>query len=296
MASPKYYKLVPVSGNEGDAFDHSPPIPSPNSAHGNAYPMSQQQRYAPPPTNGFAVDNRSPNGSVSMFPKAEFPVSNLGGYYPHNPIQQQLLPQQQQPNSRLQANAPFPAPFAGFAPFPGLPVDMRQQMDAMRQSMFSDSMLNTFPGGHIGGQIGGPGFSPQPSASLQRHQPQLGPRITTDPVTGGRRLTLTVDVAGYEPAEVLINTDGDVIDILAKSQRDGQSRQFRQRFTLPCSVRDCDMRCSFQDDGHLLIEADPDSRLTPAIQSTPPHHGGGLLMPAYGSLNRKKKRVTFALQ
>ena len=299
MASPRYYKLVEVTGNQGAAFDHSPPQanvsrisprPQVNGFAGQvpvAYQQQQQQQQLHHQQKQPLQPRLSPhfvtptfNDNVDLvggFPNAGQPLSPLGGRAPFvTPAFASMPPM----------NVPFGS---GFPAMPSFPDDMRQQMDVMRSQMMSGA------GGVSQSAFPSLGYSQAAVATPASH-PQY-PVVSTDALSGQRILTLHVDVSGYSPADLLINTDGECLDVYASRVTDTGSSEFRRQYQLPVAVRQNDIRCSFERDGWLVVEAFPTTSKQPGI--LPPQGAqptGGLLMPANGSLARKKKRVTFSLQ
>ena len=328
MASPRYYKLVEVTGNQGEAFDHSPtqqqkqpispanrsipPCPQVNGFAGQIPPRFQQQHQQqqqpqqqqyPQPLRQLQplqiphhqqvqLSPRIQTTSIAQgpFPTSAFPISapNHSPFPDHSPFSTTPSP----PGfSTLPTLPGFPTAFPNM---PSMPGDMRAQMDAMRAQMMAEH--------HVGGAF--PSIShahtPMPTQNSQY------PVLSEDPTTGVRTVSLRIDVTGYNPSELLINTDGETLDVYASRRTDSGSAEFRRQYQLPVAVRPNDIRCSFERDGWLVVEAFPTtSASVKGSSNSPPilqHHNvgvantGGLLIPANGSLQRKKKRVTFSLQ
>ena len=92
---------------------------------------------------------------------------------------------------------------------------------------------------------------------------------------GHRAMELTLDVTGFGPDDIHINTDGHVLEIQARQlrlRRDskgvayGTSRvanEFKKQFTLPEPVRAENLRCLVSTDGRLVIEGPLGAQVIP---------------------------------
>ena len=71
---------------------------------------------------------------------------------------------------------------------------------------------------------------------------------------------LVVDVSNYEPNEVSVSTEGDLLIVNAKheetdSERGYTSKEFTNKYTLPSNVDKGKMTCVFKPNRCLMIEA-----------------------------------------
>ena len=248
LSRPKaqHYRLVPCQMAEDDtpfnnAEQPSPPLPTPS-------PQQQQQQHIPP--------HHQQQQHIML---------------PHHP-QQQLQPQQHMMPD-LTANMNM--------------TSLQDQVNMFHQQMaqqFPQPMM-PFPNMSLMGQpnnMAPLGMAPNNMAPLGMPvMANLGPLpVMKQDASGRRQMELQLDMTGFRPEDVLINTDGNMLDIYAKSSSvDGtMRREFRRQFTMPETINAENLRCLFTPDGVLTIEGHPGVK--PAITLKSP---------------KKRKRVTFAL-
>ena len=237
----KHYRLVAVRDDDDTPFDNSEQ-PSP------PLPTSQQQ-----------------------------PQQQLSSPYPQQqqhimlPPQQQLQPQQQMMMPDLTANMNM--------------TSLQDQVNMFHQQMaqgFPQPMM-PFPNMSMMGSPSNLIGAPNNMAPLgMPGMGNIGPLpVMKQDASGRRQMELQLDMTGFRPEDVLINTDGNMLDIYAKSSsvdgnRGAMQREFRRQFTMPETINAENLRCVFSPDGVLTIEGNPSPK--PAIKSP-----------------KKRKRVTFAL-
>ncbi|KAK2154125.1 hypothetical protein NP493_2186g00013 [Ridgeia piscesae] len=198
------------------------------------------------------------------------------------PQQQQLLQSPQQQQQQLP-----PSPQRQLQPqmMPDLTVDMNMKSLQDQVNMFHQQMaqqfqqpMMPFPAPNMPLMAPTNNMAPLGMPTI----PDLGPLpVMTQDASGRRQMQLQLDMSGFRPDDVLINTDGHMLDIYAKSSsvdgnRSTMQREFRRQFTLPETISAENLRCVFAPDGVLTIEGYPGTK--PAIKSP-----------------KKRKRVTFAL-
>ena len=213
-----------------------------------------------------------------------------------DPTQQQQQPQQQQwPLSHPQQPQPFGQPL----PFPPLGPSINDLQDNVNR--LHQQMALQFPAPMA--PLPSPSLLPSPllTSPLMTSPMGAGPLVTsaapvTSPMTfaalpmpvvrlderGRRMVELRVDVSGYRPEDIRIHTDGQTLDIYARSsstRKDGVTdasshSEFRRQFTLPEVVNAENLRCIFNSDGSVTIQ--------------------GVVGPK-AMTQKKTKHVTFAL-
>lgn len=188
-------------------------------------------------------------------------------------LQTQLLPSQQQ---QLQPHQQM---------MPDLTADMNMKSLQDQVNMFHQQMaqqfqqpMMPFPAPNMPLMAPPNNMAPLGIPTI----PNLGPLpVMKQDASGRRHMELQLDMSGFRPEDVLINTDGHNLDIYAKSSsidgnRGAMQREFRRQFTLPETISAENLRCVFAPEGYLTIEGYPGTK--PAIKSP-----------------KKRKRVTFAL-
>ncbi len=158
---------------------------------------------------------------------------------------------------------PPPLPQLQMAPMPNLLMDTPSPSLTLKQDMASSDVGWFHPPGNILAQNGlnTSVFTPLSLPSL----PQGPMPVIKDTQSGLRIMELNLDVKGFQPEDIRINTEGQVLQVHARhvdvqkgGRRDVMSdsksaSEFRRQFTLPEVVRAENLQCFVNSLGQLTI-------------------------------------------
>ena len=101
-----------------------------------------------------------------------------------------------------------------------------------------------------------------PLETLRQHRaglPDLFQRDLAWPTTRNNKFNLDMDVRQYDPSEISVKLDNDMLEISGKHEKTTDGRyefcEFRQKCNVPANVQMDQLKCKVDKDGYLKIEA-----------------------------------------